>query len=223
MIRLVPFRSLKNDNGDYMKIQVATVSLALLSTLATTTAHAESVASLAASSSRLIAAAQKDVRFLNSNVDNCTSYGTTIKQRMIAPVMQDLIGYQEALESNFGNLAPAGGRACNKPRVEELSRAEATVNKIIVSIGSKLAATKAPQSELMGMTGDEAVTKALSADSSHPNCRPDREDDPSSTRELKTYFALKQKMAVIKAAMTALKAETHALVQNQGQSVCKKD
>jgi hypothetical protein len=176
-----------------------------------------------AESAHLISKSIKDLVFLNANVDNCTSYGSVIRDKMLSPINSDLQLFQDQLHAHYGKLTESDDNSCKRPSAEELRRNLGMVNQIIGRIDQKLATARSAHAELMGMTGDEAVSRALSSDAYHQNCRPQNPNDPRSTRELQTYFALKQKLVAIRANMQALHVATETLAKNGAKGVCVAD
>jgi hypothetical protein len=170
----------------------------LASVLLPTPSPASVNSALVATSELLIEGAQTDVAYLNKNVSNCTRFASSIQKQLVGPIGQDLAGFATRL-NRYSNVAP---RSCT-------SRAD--LDYVIGTIAQRLAAATTPQSQLMGMTGDEAMTKALSAGDGWPDCRADDPRDPKSTRELKTYFALKLKLVALRAAAASLKADTECV------------
>ena len=146
-------------------------------------------------SNGLVASAQKDIDFLDKNAVNCTRFDSLLRKEMISPLAADLQNYRLRL-ARYTNAEP---QSC-------ASRTD--LDSIIATISDKLEKATTPQEALFGMTGDEAMTKALSADSNYPNCRPLEPADPKSTPELRAYFAFKLKMATLRASVTALKDQT---------------
>jgi hypothetical protein len=156
-----------------------------------------STAALVTTAKRLVVSANADVGFLRTHVANCTRFAATIQERMVEPIAKDLGAFQLRL-ARYRNTPP---QSCG-------SRAD--LDFMLATINDKLAKAGSAQSGLMGMSGDEAMTKALSADDSgsYPNCRPDDPRDFKSTPELKAYFALKLKLVALKASLATLKNRT---------------
>ncbi len=166
----------------------------LILTLALSVAPALASPSPAAAQ-QLVQTAQADVAFLAKNVANCTFFADLVKSRMVDPVAQDLTNFQARL----ARYSADDPRSCT-------SRTDLTF--IAGTISEKLRLAGTGQVALRGMSGDEAMTKALSADANHPACRADDPRDPRTTRELKAYFALKAKLVALKAAVLALREQT---------------
>jgi hypothetical protein len=157
--------------------------------------HAAANAALLGTAQHIVQSAQSDVVYLAQNVDRCTSYGSAIKSHLIQPIGADLANFAKRL-ARYSDEAPA---SCT-------SRAD--LDYISGVISAKLALATQPQMEMMNMSGDEAMTRALLADDNHPDCRADDPSDPRTTPELKTYFGLKLKLIALKASVAALKSQT---------------
>ncbi len=205
-----------------MKFPLISLLLICLNSAPNAFATSGSAVATVAESVRLITTTKKDLNFLNSNIDNCTSYGSQIRQRILNPLANDLQQFLVLLRDAYGQFSasPEAESTCQRPSANELNRGSEVARQIIATISAKLATAESAQSELLGLTGDQAMSRALSSDSSHLNCRPSNPSNPQSTRELQTYFALKQKLISIRARMSALNTETKTLTQNGGEGLC---
>lgn len=174
-------------------ILVLTLATALLSPASHASAK---TTALALTSERLVQGAGEDVTFLSQHVADCTRFASTIQQQLVAPIARDLQSFQQRL----ARYTDEGARACT-------SRAD--LDYISAEISAKLALANTPQSQLMGMTGDQAMTKALSGgDDGYPNCQAEDARDVRTTRQLKAYFGLKLKLIALRAAVNTLKNDT---------------
>lgn len=182
---------------------------------------ADSVVTLNAKAVVEMAAAQSGIDFLFANVDKCTRHGDLVKDNLLTPLHADLQDFQAKLSGTYGNFV-ASKKACIPPSRDELAAATAAATAVQAEIQVKLDQSKAPQDELMGMTGDEAMNMALSADPSYPDCPAEDPKDPASTAELKAYYTLKDHFAALQAVMGSLLTVTDLLSRGAGVPVCRK-
>lgn len=185
-------------------------------------AHAESLVRLSMNASRQIVSAQSDVAFLRANAANCTSYASTISGRLLAPVSSDLEATRVALVGGLAKYTEKTKNGCNRPSARDLQAISEMAAAAAQRIDAKLALASQPQSALMGMTGDVAMTRALSTDGSYPKCVAANPADPQSTPELKSYFSLKQKLARLRGSIEAIRGEADQLARGSGSAICLK-
>lgn len=199
-----------------------TLSLTLLASAPL--AHADSIVDISQNSSRLLTAMDRDLDYLSDNVKNCTKYHEQIDEMMLTPIEQDVKEAQERIRAVFGKMREAQSRDCVRPSNEDLQKAIQAAESIQKAVSEKLAIANKPTFQLMGMTPDKALTKAMTAatDGSWPKCKPEQRNNPASTPQLKAYNSLKQKMILIRALMKTLKEETENLLRGRGEEVCKK-
>jgi hypothetical protein len=170
-------------------MKVLTVLALALAPLA---AHADP---LLDNSAQLIGSIQQQLTYLTAHVDDCTSYGSSIKSMMLAPLNKDAVDFR----ARMSHFELTGPNACTS---------SADLDHILAELNSKLTLSVTPQSQLFSMTPDQAIAKALVWDSGHPACAAQNPNDPSSTDQMKAYLVLKTKLTQLKVVMTGLKKET---------------
>ncbi|MGZ3652935.1 MAG: hypothetical protein ACXVB9_20485 [Bdellovibrionota bacterium] len=175
--------------------------LSLLSLLPLCAQASPSNSEIAAANAQIVASAQAGVLFLQAHVDDCTSYGSAIKEKLLSPLGKDLENFKGRL-ARYSENSP---QSCT-------SRAD--LDYMIGTINGLLAKAKTGQTELMGMSGDQAMSKALCADTSHLNCKAANPANPLSTPQLTAYFAVEQKLAALKTSLTAMKETTDCEKRN---------
>lgn len=180
-------------------------TLALALSLASPSAQASAQNdSLVSTATQLVKGAQADVSFLDRNVAGCTVFADTIREWMITPMAKELQSFQLRL-ARYHDTAP---QSCT-------SRADLDFMHAVIA--KRIAMATQQQDQLMGMTGDDAMTKALSGDdpanNTHPQCTPENPRDVRTTRQLKTYFALKLKMVSLKGLVASLRENTDCVKQ----------
>ena len=153
----------------------------------------------------LIGAAAADIAYLDQNADKCTRYGARLRDQFLAPLAAELKAHSEKLAA-FAIFQPAR-QACEAPSSAELQSAKEAAVLIAEAIAFRLQQAESPQGQFFGYSGDQVMDMALEAAPGFPECVPQEAGNPRSTRELRTYYAMKAKFRELKGVLEVLAKE----------------
>lgn len=184
------------------------------------TANAEPIWNLNAKAASLISAAKADVQSLKANSKNCTKNHERLQTYFLSPSLDDLESFSKILSQNFGAYIASNG-TCARPSQAALQAGIDGAKKIVTAIDEKLAQATQPQARLFFKSGDQTMDEALSAAPEYPNCKAENVKDPLSTKELKTYYAMKEKFRSLGVIAGKLGEESENLIRGKGNPVCR--
>jgi hypothetical protein len=192
--------------------------LNLLSLLAAS-AEASPIDQGQAAANALLRGALADISFLEQNADKCTRYGDRVRDQFLAPMRAELLDHQTKLEvfSAFAPLAPG----CTAPAQSDFANAKESASLVAAAIALRIQQAETPQGQFFGYSGDQVMNLALEAGPGFPECVPEEAGNPRSTRELKTYYAMKAKLVELGALSDSLALECGKALENQSAPVCR--
>lgn len=180
----------------------------VLIALAPAYAHASPLLEGREAAAGLIAAAAADIAYLDQNADRCTRYGARLREQFLAPLAQELKGHTERLGAL--NVFRPYDQACEAPTPTELQSAREAAVSVAEAIALRLQQAETPQGQFFGYSGDQVMDLALEAAPGFPECIPEEKGNPRSTRELKTYYAMKAKFRELQGVMEVVAKEAEA-------------
>ena len=181
---------------------------ALSLVLTSASAHASPLLHGRATAAGLISAAAADIAYLDQNADKCTRYGARLRDQFLTPLAEELKGHAERLValSVFQPATPS----CEAPTPAEFQSAREAALSVAEAIALRLQQAETPQGQFFGYSGDQVMDLALEAGPGFPECIPEEKGNPRSTRELKTYYAMKAKFRELKDIVEMMAKEAEA-------------
>lgn len=156
----------------------------------------------------LLTAAAADIAYLDQKADKCTRFGARLRDQFLSPLADELKIHAERLAA-FGVFQPAAP-SCEAPSRQEFDDAKSAALAVAETIAFRLHQAETPQGQFFGYTGDQVMDMALEAAPGFPECVPEEKSNPRSTRELKTYYAMKAKFLQLQGVMEMMAKEAEA-------------
>lgn len=184
------------------------IFFALSFVLTAVSAHASPLLHGRATAAGLISAAAADILYLDQNADKCTRYGARLRDQFLTPLAEELKGHAERLSAL--NVFRPYNQACEAPTPAEFQSAREAAVSVAEAIALRLQQAETPQGQFFGYSGDQVMDLALEAAPGFPECIPEEKGNPRSTRELKTYYAMKAKFRELQGVMEVVAKEAEA-------------